>query len=277
MVALHNSNPVMAGLFFLSLVASSLFLVTRHIMRAGGPSTPLSLASGLGAVAVWSTWLIFVPVNVWAHLSGDSDSWIFGSETFDGGVVESLTLVFYVFAVGQALRLFRRAETLFGPRSAGLWRLILGLGLAGFVVMIGEEMSWGQHLLGFRTPTELGTMNLQGEANIHNLISPRVYDAVYQMLGWTLILMPAIATFWRSAPSTSVTTFLRGLFAWPFTYPLLISSGILLQHEVFEELSEMVLAIAVFQTLLAFGDATTGASIKEAQSPQRPGGAPEPG
>ena len=264
MVTLHNSNPVMTGLLFLSMVASGLILVTRHIRRSGGRFASLSLSSGLGALALGATWLFFLPVNVWAHLSGDSDSWIFGSETFDGGVVKTLTVVFYALAIGQALRLFLRAETLYSRRSASLWRLILGLGLAGFVVMIGEELSWGQHLLGFQTPTELATMNLQGEANIHNLISPRVYDAVYQMLGWTLILAPALATFWPSAPSTSVTTFLRGLFVWPFTYPLLVSSGILLQHEVFEELSEMVLAIAVFQTLLAFGEATQGASVKEA-------------
>lgn len=264
MVALHNSNPVMTGLFFLSMVASGLILVPRHIRRSGGPFAPLSLSSRLGALALGATWLFFVPVNVWAHLSGDSDSWIFGSETFDGGIVETLTVIFYALAIGQALRLFLRADTLFGPQSARLWRLILGLGLAGFVVMIGEELSWGQHLLGFRTPAELATLNLQGEANIHNLISPRVYDMVYQTLGWTLILAPALATVWRSAPSTSVTTFLRGLFVWPFTYPLLVSSGILLQHEVFEELSEMVLAIAVFQTLLAFGEATMGPSVRAA-------------
>lgn len=264
MVALHNSNPVMTGLFFLSIVASGLILVPRHIRRSGAPFTLLNLASGLGALALGATWLFFVPVNVWAHLSGDSDSWIFGSETFDGGVVETLTVIFYALAILQALRLLLRADTLFGPRSAGLWRLILGLGMAGFVVMIGEELSWGQHLTGFQTPPELTKLNLQGEANIHNLISPRIYDVVYQMLGWTLILMPAMAAFWRSAPSTSVTTFLRGLFVWPFTYPLLVSSGILLQHEVFEELSEMVLATAVFQTLLALDDATQGASVREA-------------
>lgn len=264
MVALQNSNPVMTSLFLLSLVVSGMFLIARRVRRIGGPPEPIRLASGLGAVALGAVWFLFVPVNVWAHFSGDGDSWIYGSETFDGGVVETLTVVLYAFAIGQALRLFLRADTLFGPQSAGLWRLVLGLGLAGFVVMIGEELSWGQHLLGFQTPTELATLNLQGESNIHNLISPRVYDMVYQALGWTLILMPATATFWRTAPPSSMTTFLRGLFVWPFTYPLLVSSGILLQHEVFEELSEMVLAITVFQTLLAFGEAAPGASVKSA-------------
>lgn len=264
MVTLHDSRAVMTGLFLLSIVASGLILILRHIRRSEGQSTSLSLPSGLGAVALGAIWLVFVPVNVWAHLTGDSDSWIFGSETFDGGIVETLTVVFYALAIGQAVLLFSRADRLFGPRSAGLWRLILGLGLAGFVLMIGEELSWGQHLMGFQTPSDLARLNLQGEANIHNLISPRIYDIVYQLLGWTLILAPAVATVWRSAPSTSVTVFLRGLLVWPFTYPLLASSGILLQHEVFEELSEMVLAIAVFQTLLAFGKATQGASISEA-------------
>lgn len=253
MVAPQGLNPVMAGLF-LSSVAASAGLLTLRWRRPGRLPVKPSLANLVGLTAVVATWFVFVPVNVWAHLTGDHDSWIFGSETFDGGVVETLTVAFYGLACLQAVALFRRAGDLYGQASAGLWRLILGLGLVGFVLMIGEELSWGQHILHFQTPEDLVQANLQGEANLHNLVSPRIYDMVYQGLGWTLILLPAIAAFWRSAPASSLTTFLRGLFAWPFTYVLLASSGMLLQHEVFEEMSEMVLAVTVLQTLLALGE-----------------------
>ena len=33
----------------------------------------------------------------------------------------------------------------------------------------GEELSWGQHILGFETPESVAKHNLQGELNLHNL------------------------------------------------------------------------------------------------------------
>lgn len=254
MSLLNSSNPIMLGLLAASLVASAGSLVLRRPAAAAFPGGTRGLAFWTGLSGFLATWLVFVPVNGLAHVAGDSDSWIFGSERFDGGVVETLTVVFYLFAIGQAALLLRRADDLYGTASAGLWRLILGLGLVGFVLMIGEEISWGQHWMGFRTPDELASVNLQGEANVHNLVSPRLYDAIYQALGWSLILLPAAATFLKDRlPGLSVLAFLRGCYVWPLTYPLMVSSGVLLQHEVFEELSEMVLAVTVFQTLLSFG------------------------
>jgi len=46
-------------------------------------------------------------------------------------------------------------------------------------VFCGEEISWGQHWLGFGTP-ELLSSNVQGEANLHNLpwLTPRVVDGL---------------------------------------------------------------------------------------------------
>ena len=33
----------------------------------------------------------------------------------------------------------------------------------------GEELSWGQNLLGFKTPVELSKINVQKEFNLHNI------------------------------------------------------------------------------------------------------------
>lgn len=38
-----------------------------------------------------------------------------------------------------------------------------------FFIGFGEEISWGQRLLGFKTPESLSTRNVQGEFNIHNI------------------------------------------------------------------------------------------------------------
>lgn len=45
------------------------------------------------------------------------------------------------------------------------------LGALGFVFFVacGEEVSWGQHLLGFATPEPIEQLNRQDEFNLHNL------------------------------------------------------------------------------------------------------------
>jgi hypothetical protein len=39
----------------------------------------------------------------------------------------------------------------------------------GAVFVAGEEISWGQRILGFVTPGELEDVNRQGETNVHNI------------------------------------------------------------------------------------------------------------
>jgi hypothetical protein len=58
-----------------------------------------------------------------------------------------------------ALRLGRRT-----PEFYMHWVLA-----AGFFVMCGEEISWGQRLLGLETPVFLAEVNVQNEINFHNL------------------------------------------------------------------------------------------------------------
>lgn len=43
----------------------------------------------------------------------------------------------------------------------------------GFFFVSGEEISWGQRILGLQTPTEFRRENFQEEINIHNLTSLR--------------------------------------------------------------------------------------------------------
>lgn len=50
--------------------------------------------------------------------------------------------------------------------NKNLWLLLLG-----FLLFFGagEELSWGQHLLHFRTPDVINSVNVQHEFNIHNI------------------------------------------------------------------------------------------------------------
>lgn len=78
------------------------------------------------------------------------------------GLVENLTVLFLLAAVIVALRTLPYR---FGKLHAAM---LVVLALGAFVFM-GEEISWGQHFLGFSTPEKLMELNRQHETNIHNI------------------------------------------------------------------------------------------------------------
>lgn len=74
----------------------------------------------------------------------------------------------------------------------------LGLGLL-FLFGAGEEISWGQRILGFQTPQPLSEVNKQEEFNLHNLsaweaskfLDPdRLFDIFWFLFG---VFTPAVA------------------------------------------------------------------------------------
>jgi hypothetical protein len=79
------------------------------------------------------------------------------------GIIENLTVIFLLMAVGFLV---------FGVRnfkSRGLLDQILWVMLVvGSVYFAGEEISWGQHFLGFETPESYKATNYQNELNLHN-------------------------------------------------------------------------------------------------------------
>jgi hypothetical protein len=97
----------------------------------------------------------------------------------EDSLVEYATCAAYllaaVFAAGVARGLARRDARLL----AGLWA---GLALA-LALVAGEEISWGQRLLGVATP-EVFADNLQGEMNVHNLAPvQRLLHPAYILVG----------------------------------------------------------------------------------------------
>jgi hypothetical protein len=102
-----------------------------------------------------------------------------------------------LFAAGY-VRL-RRAD----PGAAtGIWkrRSFLLLGLV-FLVGAGEEVSWGQRILGIGTPEGLAGANAQSEINVHNL--KPVAGVTYQLflVGWysLVLVVPVVAALYAPA------------------------------------------------------------------------------
>jgi hypothetical protein len=85
--------------------------------------------------------------------------------TQEDGPIEWGQFIFYalacVSALGVALRRFQ---------SGYRWQGLMFAGLAlGLFFIAGEEIAWGQRILGLQTPEELREINHQGEITVHNI------------------------------------------------------------------------------------------------------------
>jgi len=75
-----------------------------------------------------------------------------------------LSTVFFILACRKALLLYKSNKHY--PTLNLLW--LTGLACIAFLAL-GEEISWGQRLIGFETPDVIKSRNMQGEFNLHNL------------------------------------------------------------------------------------------------------------
>ena len=103
--------------------------------------------------------------------------------TREDGFLENVSAVYYLLAMFGCLLLFFNAKNFSDPANQATYfsltrrYVFLMLGLI-FFVSLGEEISWGQRLIGFDTPETVAARNVQGEFNIHNLemFNPRTMD-----------------------------------------------------------------------------------------------------
>ena len=104
--------------------------------------------------------------------------WILQGEQ---GIIEQATVLFllialfYTVAAAQLVRV--RCQTHALKNIWNIWLLMIALGTVYFA---GEELSWGQHLLGWQTPAEWSALNDQKETNLHN--THAIFDQVPRLL-----------------------------------------------------------------------------------------------
>src|SRR5574342_78943 len=94
------------------------------------------------------------------------DAQLFRDYTRELGPVENGTVV---SLLGGAIVCFRRVRKLRGRRSRLFLACTALLGLL-YIGAAGEELSWGQHFLGFKAPEYFQQHNAQHETNLHNMI-----------------------------------------------------------------------------------------------------------
>ena len=71
--------------------------------------------------------------------------------------------------------------------------IMFALVAVGSFVVAGEEISWGQRILGFGTPDALDTINHQGETNVHNISGvQRLFNLGELLAGLYGVLAPLL-------------------------------------------------------------------------------------
>ena len=117
----------------------------------------------------------------------------FGEYVKEDGIVEWLTVVGLL--LGSFVCLSRLAA-LWKKRTWWFLLVTFGLGLFLFFAA-GEEISWGQRILGLKTPEYFEEHNAQHETNLHNL----VVDGVrLNKLIFSILLVGALAIFLLIVP-----------------------------------------------------------------------------
>ena len=118
--------------------------------------------------------------------------------------------------------------------------LLLGL-------MIGEELSWGQRIFGWSTPSFLAEVNSQSEINLHNINTQLAQNILY-FGGWLLLIgfafwRDSLAKLLRKCPKARLDFLIDwlppgcfvGLFAVGFAFcdPLVSDSGLYCSSNLF--------------------------------------------
>jgi hypothetical protein len=152
--------------------------------------------------------------------------------TVEDGAVESLqALLFLVAGV-----LFIAAAVW---RSASkVWCSLLGLGC---ILVAGEEISWGQRILGVGTPESLAEVNVQGETNLHNLegVHGMVRGVAVLVLLAVFVVFPLLVARWEPAG--------RLADRWAIPRPPLVLIPVLLIGLAFQIVPRLIEGGAVFR------------------------------
>lgn len=143
-----------------------------------------TVALGLAAAyVVLSYGIMFLDQRIFDPMISE-DSWV---ESVGAAAFLAASVLFLLYF----LTLVRHGGVRSAPLKAAV---LLGLSVA-FFVGAGEEVSWGQRLVGFATPESLEAVNRQDEFNVHNVRSVgRAVELFFALLWGTLAVVVPVAS-----------------------------------------------------------------------------------
>lgn len=146
--------------------------------------------------------------------------------------------------------------------------LLLGL-------MVGEELSWGQRIFGWGTPSFLAEINSQSEINLHNINTQLAQNILY-FGGWLLLIgfafwRESLAKLLRKCPKARLDFLIDwlppgcfvGLFAVGFAFcdPLVSDSGLYCSSNLFIILATACLLLTKLRYRLKLRSQPNTASV----------------
>lgn len=146
--------------------------------------------------------------------------WVTGEDH----LAEILQVLFYVLALAGAIAVTHHFSV---TKRHGLALLYLLL-CTGLFFLLGEELSWGQRLLGWSTPEHLRAVNKQGETNLHNIEGVgSTFKWLQMMVGAYGTLLPLALLRWPAlqqrfsasrwlVPHPTLIPYFTLLFLWRF-------------------------------------------------------------
>ena len=130
------------------------------------PSQPEQRAHGPGIATILALAAFIVFMQTWVLLPNNLFSdFVLTLMVREDGLIETLGAFSLLVASGLFFAGFLQARHRSSSRVMRVF--LLGLAMALFIGA-GEELSWGQRLLGFGTPDVVAARNYQQELNIHN-------------------------------------------------------------------------------------------------------------
>ncbi|HEX9781095.1 MAG TPA: hypothetical protein VGB20_07780 [bacterium] len=162
----------------------------------------LPVAAALGYVIVL---LYDVELRIWSGadftMRGVDLLWLGGWLAAKGelGILENVQVALLAAVAGMAVWILRRP----GPMPVRWLKRWVGVLLVGCLYVLGEEISWGQHYLGWTTPEWYERWNYQGETNLHNLHSGWMVFKPKGALEYAIIFAALLRPAWRSMRRTA--------------------------------------------------------------------------
>ena len=149
--------------------------------------------------------VILLPL-VWYAVTGKYS--VFKGEA---GIIENMTVLFLVVAIGFCVASLSRANRLQLPGFLKAWLFILIMGAAYFAL---EEISYGQHMFGWGTAETWKELNDQDETNLHNVSA--LFDQVPRaLLSLGILIGGVILPLYRLNRGIKLDESSRFYWQWP--------------------------------------------------------------
>lgn len=233
-------NPLALILLVVTAVVAGPFALWSLTRNGDDPRWLAAL--GMALLLLMPT--VLLPLHVLNVATGESMLWLFGREAADTGVVEFATFSLFACAAGLGLWLARTHN--------GLERLTYLITAAVLAAIAGEEISWGQWIFHWASPTFFAESNLQGETNAHNFLGPGFIESGYAIAGAAILVLGLTLRFGRWT-TVWLPSQVRPLRESRVCLPLALCAAVFMQHPFVQELSELALAAAAAHAMAWLG------------------------